>query len=153
MERLFRCCVLGKSTIVMFNVPFRPRTVSICNPTSRLEFHWVHHTTRRIDSKLTIRVRHGRQEIVTSHCRSIVTLKVPIHALSKAFFWGQQGLIHSNDFCSLSGNARRVKVVHETWARHWHRIGQEDHRRRLLSLLLIAGTLQRELESSWPLLL
>jgi hypothetical protein len=54
----------------------------------------------QIDS---IRVHHGRQEIVTSHCRSIVTLKVQIHALSKAFFC-QQGLIHSNDFSSLAVN-------------------------------------------------
>ena len=58
-----------------------------------------------------VRIGHGGQKVVTSYCRSIVSLKVQIHTLSESIFT-EQSLVHSNDLSSFVVNSTRVKVVH-----------------------------------------
>jgi hypothetical protein len=59
----------------------------------------------------TIGIGHGGQKIVTRYGRSIVALKVQIHALSESIF-PEQGLVHPNDLRSFVVHSASVKVVH-----------------------------------------
>ena len=99
------------------------------------------HKRREIESR---GMRHGCDKFIASHCLSIVTRKVDIHAAPKSLL-AYQGVNHPHDFSAFFVHRRRIKIVYleitgrSYRMRHWSCVFGELHGAQLTHILNPAG--------------